>query len=90
LMTEYPDSLNGKTAGSGLPAISGTIQTRQEALRRLADIAEYFRLTEPHSPISYLVQRAIKWGNMPLDVWLEDVVKEESVLGQLRETLGIK
>jgi type VI secretion system protein ImpA len=90
LTTEDTYSLNGKTGGSGLPAISGTIQTRQEALRRLADIAEYFRLTEPHSPISYLVQRAIKWGNMPLDVWLEDVVKEESVLGQLRETLGIK
>jgi type VI secretion system protein ImpA len=87
---EDPDSLNGKAAGFGLPAISGTIQTRQEALRRLADIAEYFRRTEPHSPISYLVQRAIKWGNMPLDVWLEDVVKEGSVLGQLRETLGIK
>jgi type VI secretion system protein ImpA len=87
---EDADSLNGRAAGFELPAISGTIQTRQEALRRLADIAEYFRHTEPHSPISYLVQRAIKWGNMSLDVWLEDVVKEESVLGQLRETLGIK
>jgi type VI secretion system protein ImpA len=90
LTPEDPDSLNGEAAGFGLPAISGSIQTRQDAFRRLADIAEYFRRTEPHSPISYLVQRAIKWGNMPLDVWLEDVVKEESVLGQLRETLGIK
>jgi type VI secretion system protein ImpA len=82
------DSPNGRA--NGLPAISGSIQTRQEALRRLADIAQYFRHTEPHSPVSYLVQRAIKWGNMPLDVWLEDVVKEVSVLGHLRETLGIK
>jgi type VI secretion system protein ImpA len=90
ITTEAPDSPNGRAAGFGLPAISGSIKSRDEALRRLADIAEYFRQTEPHSPISYLVQRAIKWGNMPLDVWLEDVVKEESVLGQLRETLGIK
>jgi type VI secretion system protein ImpA len=90
LTTEDHDLLNGKTAGFGLPAISGSIQSRNEALRRLADIAEYFRRTEPHSPVSYLVQRAIKWGNMPLDVWLEDVVKEGGVLGQLRETLGIK
>jgi type VI secretion system protein ImpA len=90
MTTEDPELLNGRAAGFGLPAISGSIQSRNEALRRLADIAEYFRQTEPHSPVSYLVQRAIKWGNMPLDVWLEDVVKEENILGQLRETLGIK
>jgi type VI secretion system protein ImpA len=83
-------SLNGGAPGFSLPAISGSIQTRQEALRRLAEVAEYFRRAEPHSPVSYLVQRAIKWGNMPLEVWLEDVVKEANVLGQLRETLGIK
>jgi type VI secretion system protein ImpA len=69
---------------------NGNVQTRQEALRRLAEVAEYFRKTEPHSPVSYLVQRAIKWGNMPLDTWLEDVVKDTGVLGNLRETLGIK
>jgi type VI secretion system protein ImpA len=90
MTTEDHDSLNGKATGFGLPAISGSIRSRNEALRRLADIAEYFRQTEPHSPVSYLVQRAIKWGNMPLDAWLGDVVKEESVLSQLRETLGIK
>jgi type VI secretion system protein ImpA len=84
------DSPNDEAGGFGLPADLGSIRTRHDALRRLADIAQYFRRTEPHSPVSYLVQRAIKWGNMPLDVWLEDVVKEMSVLGQLRETLGIK
>jgi type VI secretion system protein ImpA len=84
------DFPNGKETGFELAAISGSIKSRREALRRLTDIAEYFRQTEPHSPVSYLVQRAIKWGNMPLEVWLEDVVKEDSVLGQLRETLGIK
>jgi hypothetical protein len=34
------------------------------------------------------VQRAVKWGNMPLDNWLQEVIKDENVLGQLRETLG--
>jgi len=27
---------------------------------------------------------------MPLDLWLEDVIKEPNVLAQLRETLGMK
>jgi type VI secretion system protein ImpA len=34
------------------------------------------------------VQRAVKWGGMPLDDWLQEVIKDETVLGQLRETLG--
>ncbi len=67
---------------------AGAIQNRQDALKRLADLAEFFRKTEPHSPISYLVQRAVKWGEMPLETWLQDVIKDESVLFQLRQTLG--
>lgn len=67
----------------------GPVASREEALRRLAEVAHYFQMTEPHSPVSYLVQRAIKWGQMPLELWLEDVIKDGSVLGQLRETLGL-
>ncbi|MGB0911714.1 MAG: type VI secretion system protein TssA [Nitrospirales bacterium] len=63
---------------------------RLDALRRLAAVAEFFRRTEPHSPVSYLVQRATKWGEMPLDEWLNEVIKSKDVLGAVRETLGIK
>lgn len=63
---------------------------RADALRRLEAVAAFFRRTEPHSPVSYLVQRAARWGRMPLEEWLQEVIKSEDVLGQLRETLGIK
>lgn len=67
----------------------GAIQNRQDALKRLGQLADFFRKSEPHSPVSYLVQRAVKWGNMPLDGWLQEVVKDQNVLYQLRETLGV-
>ncbi len=67
---------------------SGAIKSRQDALKRLSDLAEFFRKTEPHSPVSYLIQRAVKWGNMPLESWLQDVIKDENILFQLRQTLG--
>jgi len=63
---------------------------RADALRRLEAVAVFFKRTEPHSPVSYLVQRAARWGRMPLEEWLQEVIKSEDVLGQLRETLGIK
>jgi type VI secretion system protein ImpA len=77
----------GAGAGTG-GGVKGAINSRQDALRRLAEIADFFQKTEPHSPVSYLVQRAVKWGNMPLESWLQDVIKDDSILGQLRQTLG--
>lgn len=80
----------GITADGSRVAVSGgAIQSRQEALKRLGQLADFFRKSEPHSPVSYLVQRAVKWGNMPLDSWLQDVIKDQNVLYQLRETLGV-
>lgn len=77
-------------AGSGGGgARTGAIKSRKDALARLGEIAIFFQGTEPHSPVSYLVQRAVKWGNMPLDSWLQEVIKDESVLFSLRETLGV-
>jgi type VI secretion system protein ImpA len=81
------DGVAGSVAiASGSP--TGAIQSRRDALKRLADIADYFQKTEPHSPLSYLINRAVKWGNMPLESWLKDVIKDESVLSQIHQTLG--
>jgi len=35
-----------------------------------------------------LIERAVKWGNMPLESWLKDVIKDESVVSQVRQILG--
>jgi len=84
--SESASEYNGAdTSGVG----SGPIRNRAEALKRLAEIAAFFQRTEPHSPVFYLIQRAVKWGNMPFETWLQDVVKDENVLSQIKETLGI-
>jgi type VI secretion system protein ImpA len=75
---------------AGPSGAGGAIRAREQALAQLAQVADYFRRTEPHSPVSYLVQRAIAWGQMPLDAWLVDVIKDNNVLAGLRETLGLK
>jgi type VI secretion system protein ImpA len=64
-------------------------ESRADALRRLASIAKFFQTTEPHSPVAYLVQRAVRWGEMPLENWLEEVVTDWNVLSAVRETLGL-
>ena len=76
-------------ASAQIASLSGAPQNRAEALRLLEVVADYFRQAEPHSPVSYLVQRAARWGEMPLETWLRDVIHDENVLSSLRETLGI-
>jgi type VI secretion system protein ImpA len=79
---------DGENGAIAVAATGGAIRTRQDALKRLEELSEYFRKNEPQSPVSYLIQRAVKWGNMPFESWLQDVIKDETVLFQLRQTLG--
>ena len=64
-------------------------QTRSEALQQLREVAAFFRQTEPHSPVAYLAEKAVKWGDMPLHQWLQEVVKDSSAMGHLNELLGL-
>jgi type VI secretion system protein ImpA len=50
----------------------GVIQTREQALESLMKVADFFRRTEPHSPISYTLDQVVRWGRMPLpELWAE-------------------
>lgn len=84
----YDESGEPISGGGGRGIATGAVRDRREALSRLSEVAAFFQRTEPHSPVAYLIQRAVKWGNMPLDSWLSEVVKDENVLSHIRETLG--
>jgi len=68
---------------------SGPIATRRQALAQLRQVAEFFRRTEPHSPVAYLADKAARWGEMPLHVWLKRVIKDDSTLAQVEELLDV-
>ncbi|TCS39471.1 type VI secretion system protein ImpA [Paucimonas lemoignei] len=67
----------------------GPIRTRAQALEQLRLVADFFRRTEPHSPVAYLADKAARWGNMPLHVWLRSVMKDQGSLSHLEELLGM-
>lgn len=77
-------------AGGAAAAPSGPIGNRKQAFDKLKEVADFLRKTEPHSPVSYLVQRAVKWGSMTLEDVLSELVKNNDVRKQLFETLGVR
>jgi type VI secretion system protein ImpA len=68
---------------------SGPIGHREDALARLREVAEFFRRTEPHSPVPYLIQRAINWSRMSFEQLMLELVKDESSRSQINSTLGL-
>lgn len=69
---------------------SAAILSRAEAFQRLSEAADYLLRTEPHSPVPYLVRRAITWGNLSLAELLAELLQKNADLSTLYTLLGIK
>lgn len=74
---------------AGAPVFAGAIASRAQALAQLRAVADFFRQTEPHSPVAYLADKAARWGEQPLHLWLKTVVKDAGALAHVEELLGI-
>jgi type VI secretion system protein ImpA len=89
---------SGESAASGMAgaaaghAVSinghGPIASREDAFRSLMQVADFFRRTEPQSPIPYMLDQAVRWGKMPLAELLKEMLSE-SVPDSLR-LVGIR
>lgn len=82
---------DGTSSGTPQAArASGPISTRDQAYQHLREVADYLRRTEPHSPVSYLIDRAVRWGRLPFQDLLRDVLKHnEDARTTVLETLGL-
>ena len=77
----------GGPGGGGGPA--GPPRTRAEAVDRLKQAVNYFRDAEPHSPVGPLVERAVRWADLPLTDVLKELVENASAFGRIQKTLGV-
>ncbi len=65
-------------------------RTREELLRQLVEIAEYFRRTEPNSPLAYTLQDAVRRARMSWPELLAELVPDEASRVAILTSLGIK
>ncbi len=85
----------GGDAGAAGPrgsavSVPGSIQTRADAARTLQSVVKFLRATEPHSPVSYMLERCVRWLGMNFDELMMDLVKDPTVVDVVREKLGIQ
>jgi type VI secretion system protein ImpA len=59
-----PAAASPPPAPARQPAPPRTITTREDAYAQLAEISRLLHRIEPHSPVPYLIDRAVAWGDM--------------------------
>jgi type VI secretion system protein ImpA len=82
----------GGMSGGGFARVAvspGQIASREDALRALGEIATYFRRTEPHSPLSYTLDEAVRRGRMTLPDLLAELVDTDA-RNAILTSLGIR
>jgi type VI secretion system protein ImpA len=80
----------GGETRNGPPAVPGTIRQRDEALQLLLSVADFFRRTEPHNPISYALEQAVRWSRMPLPELMAELIPDEPSRQALFKQVGIR
>lgn len=68
----------------------GPVKSRADAFKQLTEISEFFRKTEPHSPISYILAKAVKWGEMSLNELIMELIPDSSSRDYYSSLTGVK
>jgi type VI secretion system protein ImpA len=94
------DENSSRVAEDGTVAVMGSrsvgfsaadaLQTREEAFRTLLKVAEYFRISEPHTPVSYALEQAVRWGRMSLPELLNELIPDSSSREHFFKLSGIR
>jgi type VI secretion system protein ImpA len=80
----------GDTDGAAQPqgATGGAVRSRQDAIRALEAVANYFRSNEPGSPVPFVVERAKRMMSMDFHELLADIAPE--ALEPARRVTGVR
>lgn len=82
---------DGQASTAAAPATqAGPVASREAAFKQLREISKFFLKTEPHSPVSYVLEKAVKWGNMPLDELIVELIPDSSSRQHFSELTGVK
>ena len=83
-------SAGGAAKAANIDPVAVALRSREDALNQLNRVAKFFRATEPHSPLSYALEQAVRWGKMGLPALLKEVVQDDTTRRDLFRLMGIQ
>ncbi len=64
--------------------------TRDDLYKQLNDAATALQRMEPHSPVPYIIQRAVAFGSLPFPQLMQELIRDANVISEMNRELGIK
>lgn len=81
----------GAAVGTARASIAGgVVASREDAFRVLSQVADFFRKTEPHSPMSYTLDEVVRRGRMSLPELLQELIQDDETRKFFFIASGIK
>jgi type VI secretion system protein ImpA len=80
----------GAASADSSAAAGGPVRGRDDALRVLQQVAEYFRKNEPHSPISTSLDEIVRRAKMPFAELLAELLPDTTAWRSALTSAGIK
>jgi len=74
--------------GAGGVAAAGGALNRDAAYEQLRRVAEQLERMEPHSPVPYLIRRAVELRTIKFPDLVEELTKDPNVLAFLKREIG--
>jgi len=84
------EETDNKPAGAPMSGGAPRPVTREDMLRELERIADFFRRTEPHSPMAYTLEEAVRRGRLTWPELLSEVVPDDKARSAMLVMLGIR
>jgi type VI secretion system protein ImpA len=75
--------------GDTADVVRMSIRMRNDAYKNITEAANVLQQIEPHSPIPYMIHRAVRLGQMSFPDLVGKIVREESALQSLRGECGL-
>jgi type VI secretion system protein ImpA len=80
----------GTGTGTGTAPMEKAVLTREGVYQQLAEAAAVLQKMEPHSPIPYLIKRAVDLGAMSFPQLMKALISDAKALDEMNRGLGIK
>lgn len=98
IVLEAEEPAKGEAAADGAAAAapaksaggSQEIRTREDAFKAISKVADFFRATEPHSPVASVLDQAVRWGRLPLAQLIEELIPDSTARDHFGLLTGLR
>jgi type VI secretion system protein ImpA len=66
------------------------IRNREDALNAVLQLADYFRVIEPHSIVPFALEQSVRWGRLPLVDLMAELIPDDGPRKALFKQVGIR